>query len=68
MNSDKNHPLIFFFLKKIIILLPGLYQIVNIERKKLKMSEFKALAESERYAPPKNVKEDDYDELERKFW
>ncbi|XP_031556170.1 lysine-specific demethylase 4C-like [Actinia tenebrosa] len=43
----------------------GLFQLFNVQKKKLSYKEFKKLANSERYRPPKHA---DHDELERKYW
>lgn len=43
----------------------GIYQQINIQKKAMCVKEFKELAESDRYKPPKH---DDHDDLERKYW
>ncbi|KAF2356401.1 JmjN domain [Trinorchestia longiramus] len=43
----------------------GIYQQINIQKKPLTVQEFKKLAESDRYKPPKH---DDHEDLERKYW
>ncbi|XP_048585071.1 lysine-specific demethylase 4C isoform X2 [Nematostella vectensis] len=42
----------------------GLYQLFNVQKKPMSYGEFKTIANSERYQPPKG----DFDELERKYW
>merc|ERR1712157_217956 len=42
----------------------GLFQLINIQKKTLKVKDFKELAETPQYRPP----EGNVDELERKFW
>ena len=43
----------------------GIYQQINIQKKAMTVQEFKVLAESDRYKPPKH---DDHEDLERKYW
>lgn len=43
----------------------GIYQQINIQKKPMSVQEFKVLAESDRFKPPKH---DDHDDLERKYW
>ncbi|KAA0187812.1 hypothetical protein HAZT_HAZT001494 [Hyalella azteca] len=43
----------------------GIYQQINIQKKAMTVQEFKKLAESDRYKPPKH---DDHEDLERKYW
>ncbi|XP_064386205.1 lysine-specific demethylase 4C-like [Halichondria panicea] len=43
----------------------GVYQVYNIQRKPITVREYKILANSDKYCPPKAK---DHEELERKFW
>lgn len=43
----------------------GIYQQINIQKKSITVKQFRDLAFSERYQPPKHF---DYDELERNYW
>ncbi|XP_073848965.1 uncharacterized protein isoform X2 [Musca autumnalis] len=43
----------------------GLYQQINIQKKPLTVKQFRDLANTERYCPPKHF---DYEDLERKYW
>ncbi|XP_073227774.1 lysine-specific demethylase 4C-like isoform X1 [Porites lutea] len=42
----------------------GLYQLFNVQKKEMSLSDFKELANSESHKPPTN----DPDEIERKYW
>ncbi|KXJ18313.1 lysine-specific demethylase 4A [Exaiptasia diaphana] len=42
----------------------GLFQLFNVQKKKLSYKEFKAMANDESHKPPKG----DFEELERKYW
>ena len=44
----------------------GYFSVMNMVRKSMSLKEFKDMAESENYKPPKDSS--DYEELERKFW
>ena len=44
---------------------PGLYQLLNLQKKSMSYSSYKELASSERHRPPQNAS---VDEVERKYW
>ncbi len=43
----------------------GIYQLFNIQKKPMKVKDFRRMAESQRYATPVHT---DYEDLERKYW